>query len=92
MEVYVNRISGIPDAIVSMYMSQRSWSWELENSVYYTCDNVLNYDGSIKNYADDQDLQDFHAWFSKVLKWGKKHVTMLRFIDITVSVSGLHRG
>ena len=33
MKVYVNKITGIDDAIVSMFMSKRSWTRELEEDI-----------------------------------------------------------
>ena len=27
-----------------------------------------------------------------LLKWGRRHITMLKFIDISITVEGLHRG
>ena len=30
-------------------------------------------------------------WLAKLFKWGVKHYTMLRFIDLSFTVYGLHR-
>ena len=91
MKVYLNSISGIDDAIVSMYMSHRTWTRDLEQHIYEVCRKVLNPDGSLKDNCDADCLEEFHGWFSKLLKWGCKHTTMLRFIDLSITVEGLHR-
>lgn len=39
MNVYVNKISGIDDAIISMFMSKRTWTRELELDVIETCND-----------------------------------------------------
>lgn len=92
MQVYVNKISGIDDAIISMQMSKRTWSRELEEEIIRVCNNVLNRDGSIKEGIEDtEDFNKFNTWVGKLLKWGPSHITMLRFIDISVTVEGLHR-
>lgn len=32
------------------------------------------------------------GWLDKLFKWGRRHMTMLRFIDLSFTVYGLHRG
>lgn len=93
MKVFLNSISGIDDAIVSMYMSHRTWTRELELHIYEICHMVLNSNGSLKEYEEGMaaEFEEFHNWFEKLLKWGWKHTTMLRFIDFSITVEGLHR-
>lgn len=93
MVVYLNAISGIDDAIVSMYLSRRSWTRALEEHIYSVCRQVLNRDGSLAPYDEAlrEEFEQFHTWLGKLLKWGCMHTTMLRFIDLSVSVEGLHR-
>lgn len=94
MKVYVNEISGIADAIVSMFMSKRTWSREYEMEIRGICEKVLDRNGKLKeNNVDytDKDIEKFNEWMDKLIKWGWKHITMLRFIDISVTVEGLHR-
>lgn len=93
MNVYLNAVTGIDDAIVSMFMSRRSWTRELELEIYEVCRKVLNDNGSLKEYDENlrEEFEKFHDWLSKLIKWGWKHTTMLRFIDFTVTVEGLHR-
>ncbi len=93
MNIYLNAITGIDDAIVSMFMSRRSWTRELELHIYDVCHKVLDVNGRLKEYQEElsQEFEEFSDWFAKLLKWGWKHTTMLRFIDFTISVEGLHR-
>lgn len=93
MNVYVNSITGIEDAIVSLFLSKRTWTRKLELHIHEVCRNVLNPDGSLKKSDDvkSEDYLEFNDWFDKLLKWGWMHVTLLRFIDISVTVEGLHR-
>lgn len=94
MNVYVNSITGISDAITSMFMSKRTWTREKELEIRKICDTVLSSNGSIAqtnigNYAEP--YKKFDEWMNTLVKWGWKHTTMLRFIDISVTVEGLHR-
>lgn len=91
MNIYVNEITGIADAVVSMYMSKRSWTREKELDIRNTCERVLNRHGRINAEASEEDINKYDAWISNLVKWGWHHITMLRFIDISVTVEGLHR-
>lgn len=91
MKVYVNKITGIDDAIVSMFMSKRTWTRELENHVREVCGRILDANGRIAECADYGDYCEFNDWINGLVKFGWKHITMLRFIDISVTVEGLHR-
>ncbi len=93
MKVYVNKISGIDDAIVSMFMSHRTWTPSLNEKVYGVCEKVMTCNGARKPYsADYQDeFRKFDQWFEKLLRFGCIHTTMLRFIDFSIVVEGLHR-
>lgn len=98
MKVYLNEISGIPDAIVSMFMSKRSWSRELELEIRDICCRVLERNGCKKSMEQlaregvpEEDIQKFDKWIGSLVKWGWTHTTMLRFIDMSFTVEGLHR-
>lgn len=92
MNVYLNRISGYADAIVCMYHSKRSWNRDLENNVYMLeAANTSRY-GVLTSTTDDKIKNSFIDMLEKTCKIGKKHITLLRFIDLTFSVEGLHRG
>lgn len=92
MRVFVNKISGIDDAIVSMFMSKRTWTRELESEVRRICASVTKPDGSVDLECNMEDYFKFKDWMEKLVKWGQKHVTMLRFIEFSITVEGLHRG
>lgn len=91
MKIYVNEITGIADAIVSMFMSKRSWTREKEMEIRNTCEAVLDRHGRILEDADKDALEKYNTWLESLVKWGWRHTTMLRFIDISVTVEGLHR-
>lgn len=91
MKVYLNKIEGIADAIVSLYMSKRTWTREKELEIRDLCDRVLNADGSMKAVQSMATLTEFDKLFNRTLKIGTKHITLLRFIDFSFTVEGLHR-
>ena len=91
MKIYVNEITGIADAIVSMFMSRRSWTREKELEIRGVCERVLTREGRIREDAGAEDLSKYNDWLGRLIKWGWHHITMLRFIDISVTVEGLHR-
>lgn len=95
MKVYLNRVDGIDDAIISMFLSKRTLTRELELQVRKEVS-----DHSSKTYEDDfpfgglMDVSSSNTltdWLDKLFKWGVKHYTMLRFIDLSFTVYGLHR-
>ena len=91
MKVYLNEISGIADAIVSLHMSKRSWSREFEEEVYNVCRDVLDSRGALKPNAPQEEREKFETWLNSLVKWGKKHITLLRYIDFSCTVEGMHR-
>lgn len=92
MKVYLNNITGIPDAIISMYMSKRSWTPELNQKIIDTCRKVFNERGFMREFTDRNDYELVTEWVDKLFKWGKKHITLLRYVDFSCTVEGLHRG
>lgn len=91
MKVYLNEITGIADAIISMYMSKRSWSRERESHIREVVRACTTYYGSYKKDKSDQDDYEFKDLMNKLTKWGRKHITMLKFIDFSITVEGIHR-
>ena len=91
MKVTVNSIRGFEDAFVAMYISKRSWTPELDSDIRETCSIVLNRDGSINPSAYKISLDKFNNWLSMLLKMGRKHITVLRYIDISIMTEGIHR-
>lgn len=92
MKVYLNSISGIPDAIVAMFMSKRTWTPELDRDIRETCAACLDYNGFVSGNVNNAKFEKFEKWMGSLVKWGWTHTTLLRFIDISVNVEGLHRG
>ncbi len=91
MKVYVNEITGLADAIVTMFMSKRSWTREKENDIRDTCEKVLDRQGRMLAGAGSEELKKYEGWLESLIKIGCRHITLLRFIDISVTVEGLHR-
>ena len=89
MKVYFNGIDGLDDAITAMYFSKRNWSEELEDYIRETV--VANTYSRGRCVPQNAMSDDFKTWMNKLCKWGKIHVTLLKFIDISVTVDGLHR-
>ncbi|MCL2399606.1 MAG: FAD-dependent thymidylate synthase [Defluviitaleaceae bacterium] len=96
MKVYLNEISGIADAIVSMYMSKRSWSRAFEEEVNAVCHMVLDEKGTLKPPSKlaglEKESANFEEWMDKLVKWGWKHTTLLRYVDFSCTIEGMHRG
>lgn len=97
MKVYLNEITGIADAITTLYVTKRSWTRELEEHIRSVCTRVLDSRGALKSTSDlesaglKEDAETFSHWLEILLKVGWKHITLLRFIDFSVTVEGLHR-
>lgn len=88
MNIYLNEISGIWNAIDTMYFSKRSWTREREQHIMDLCDQC--YDKHGKLISDiPAELQDL---MNKLFKWAPKHITMGRFLDFSFTVEGMHRG
>lgn len=99
MNVYLNEVTGLADALVSMYMSKRTWTRELEDEIRQDCaviDILENNKYVIVELPPDS--LDFLAIKERVnkrlesfCKFAWKHITMLDFITLSVTVEGLHR-
>lgn len=97
MNVYLNKITGIDDAITSMYMSKRTWTRKDEEKIRAICAIALDTNGGIEDpfciedMLTEEDAQIFYDNLNKLVKWGSRHMTMLRFIDLSITVEGIHR-
>ena len=91
MNAYLNSISGIDDAIVSMYFSKRHMDRQTEYAIRDLCKRCLTRSGFIDGRASDEDKQLFDEYMKKLCKFGKHHITLLRFVDMSFTVYGLHR-
>lgn len=88
MKVYLNEITGMADALVSMYMSKRTWTPELDKEIRddwwsYCHDNDWERDGKVVERTEKR-IESFckYAWM---------HTTMLDFVTISATVEGIHR-
>ena len=94
MEVYLNRLDGWDDAIISMFLSKRTLTRELEmeirKAVYESTSHNPEY-GPIGALMGDDANNKVGNWIDKFIKWGQKHITMGRFLDFSFTVYNLHR-
>lgn len=88
----VRSITGFYEAFVSMFMSKRTWSPELDKEIYDVCERVIDSNGKLREFQDEESLEKFKKWLNMLLRMGKKHITVLRYLDITIVTEGLHRG
>lgn len=94
MEVFLNRVDGVDDAIISMFLSKRTLTRELEMDIrneVAICSSGL-YDGKNPHGGLVAGTEKLNDWLIRLFKWGVRHYTMLRFIDLSFTVYGLHRG
>ena len=87
MNVYLNEITGMADALVSMYMSKRTWTPELDEQIrsdWATFFYRFDVDYVFSEERTKKRIESFckYAW---------KHTTMLDFVTISVTVEGIHR-
>jgi len=90
MKVYLNSTTGIADAMVSMLMSKRNWTKAKEDELRELVYNNVDYKGNLNKSVDPK----FAVQMDKLIKYGvdQTHTTLLRFIDLSFTVEGLHRG
>ena len=95
MEVYLNRIDGWDDAILSMFYSKRTVTRELEEDIrfktyMYTDPNPsFGAVGALSSLATADE--EYKKWLDSLFKWAWTHITMGRFLDLSFTVYGLHR-
>lgn len=93
MKATVNSITGFEDAFVAMYISKRSWTPELDKEIRGVCKDVLDKNGNINSWtAKEGNIEKFNKWLEMLLRMGKRHITVLRYIDISIMTEGIHRG
>lgn len=105
MNVYLNSIDGIPDAFAALLMSKRSWNKQADELIRKMCGICLDDTGRLKDkelvingLESGYDMENvssafhtFDTYMNRLTKWGKLHITLLKFIDLSVTVEGLHR-
>lgn len=89
MKIYLNKITGIDDALISLLMSKRSWTRAKELEIREKVKSATDENGFLTDKSED-----FAKDLSKLQKYGIDcgHTTLLRFIDLSFTVEGLHRG
>ena len=94
MNVTLNNIRGIEDAMVSLYISKGNYTSELNERIRKNHNMNTYCNGMIFKDIDPESekRKEFMDRFAKVIKYGKQHTTILRFIDFSFVVEGLHRG
>lgn len=94
MEVYLNRIDGWDDAILTMFYSKRTITREFEREVRNAVfESTLQspYYGVIGALIDSNYWDKVQGWLKTLFKWSPHHTTMGRFIDLSFTVYGMHR-
>jgi len=88
MKVYLNSVTGVDDALISLLISKRSWTREKEIDIRKMVRECL----SIEGFLSTNDIK-FLGEIDKLIKYGvnENHTTLLRFIDLSYTVEGLHR-
>lgn len=102
MTFTLTQISGVGDAILSLLFSRRSYTPEKESQILDDLFWVSTPRGFIHLSKPSDSSERIEMYLEKVAKYGAGvnmsasidagHDTILRFIDFTVIVQGLHRG
>lgn len=92
MKVILNNIRGVEDAMVSLYVSKGNFTETLNDDIRLNHIECTYHNGMFDDTSDEAAMDVFMDRFNKVIKYGKKHTTLLRFIDFSFVVQGLHRG
>jgi hypothetical protein len=94
MEVYLNRIDGWDDAILTMFYSKRTITRKFENvvrkAVYESTTHDPTY-GAVGTLKTSEYWEEVKSWLTTLFKWAPHHTTMGRFLDLSFTVYGMHR-
>ena len=92
MQVKVLEISGYVPAIAAMYMTNRNLTPEKLQHIIDTVDACTDMRGFVSDTCPQVD--EFYDYLLKTINYGIKsgHHQILKFIDITIHMDGLHRG
>ena len=97
MEVYLNRIDGWDDAILTMFYSKRTitrgFEYEVRSAVSQSvnCDPAYGAIGSLAFSDASDSWPKVEGWLKTLFKWAPHHITMGRFLDFSFTVYGMHR-
>ena len=84
MKATVTSITGFYEAFVSMFMSKRTWTPELDEEIKTVCSKVVDANGKLYENQEVESYKQFCKWLSMLLRMGKRHITALRNLDITI--------
>ena len=97
MKVYLNEITGLAPAMVSLLMSKRSWTREKEEQIYKLVRTCTDERGAVRAGVPEEFIKKMES----LITWGvygvpdrsktNGHTTLLRYIDLSFTVEGLHR-
>lgn len=97
MKVYLNEITGLAPAMVSLLMSKRSWTREKEQQIYQLARTCTDERGAVRAGVPEEFIKKMES----IITWGvygvydrskiNGHTTLLRYIDLCFTVEGLHR-
>ena len=87
MNVFLNNIYGIDDALASVYLSKRTWTKDLDHKIRHKIYTSTDMNGFLEENLDEDLTKRLNILF----KIGSRHMTLLRFINFSVTVEGLHR-
>ena len=94
MEVYLNRIDGWDDAILTMFYSKRTitrgFEYEVRDAIFQSTNNDPAY-GTIGSLVDSKEWSKVEGWLKTLFKWAPYHITMGRFLDFSFTVYGMPR-
>lgn len=92
MNLEVLEISGYVPAICSLYMSKRTLNEDRLTDIINTVNGATDKRGFI--IADSPYRDKLYDYLSKAIRYGIRfgHHQILKFIDVTIYMQGLHRG
>lgn len=93
MNIHLNRIDGFDDAIISMFLSKRTLTRELECEIRKEVNSCTanSFDELLPLGAFLRKTDKLNEWLHTLRKWCPQHITMGRFLDFSFTVYGLHR-
>lgn len=101
MKVTITSIAGFAEAFESMYISKRNWTESNAKNIRRICHQIENNIQTMINGENivsafysmsDDDIEIFKDMIQKFKNISKKHITLGRFIDVTIMTEGIHRG
>lgn len=88
MKVYLNEITGMADGIVTLYLSKRTWTPELDKQIR------ADWKLFSRRFDGDEELDRWKRTEKRIetfCKYAWEHTAMLDFITISATVEGIHR-